>query len=140
MHPDREIAACIAAAEATFDREMALTSDGRRDAERHNLAGYVRHGLVELRQYGVPTAYRDRVEITLDDVLVPVVGYLDWRFDQHGLLVDLKTAERLPSAIGNGHGRQGAVYARAHGNYGTFRAPSSPLAIPNRPAHGSRQR
>jgi hypothetical protein len=118
MYPEREIAACIAAAETAFDREMALTPDGRRDAERHNLAGYVQHGLAELRQYGVPTAYQDRVEIALDDVPVPVVGYPDWRFDQHGLLVDLKTAERLPSAIGNAHGRQGAVYARAHGNYG----------------------
>ena len=34
MHPEREVAACIAAAEAAFDREMALTPDGRRDAER----------------------------------------------------------------------------------------------------------
>jgi hypothetical protein len=118
MHPDREFAACITAAEATFDREMALTPDGRRDAERGNLAGYVQHGLAELRQYGFPTAYQGQVEIALDDVPVPVVGYPDWRFDQHGLIVDLKTAERLPSAIGNSHGRQGAVYARAHGNYG----------------------
>src|SRR4029450_4905111 len=118
MHPERELTACIAEAEAAFDREMALTPDGRRDAERGNLAGYVQHGLAELRQYGIPTGYQDQVEIALDDVPVPVVGYPDWRFDQHGLLLDLKTAERLPSAIGNAHGRQGAIYARAHGNYG----------------------
>jgi hypothetical protein len=124
----REVAACIAAAEAAFDREMALTPDGRRDAERGNLAGYVQHGLAELRQYGSPTAYQDRVEIALDDVPVPLVGYPDWRFDQHGLIVDLKTAERLPSAISNSHGRQGAVYARAHGNYGMRMAYVKPSA------------
>ena len=46
--------------------------------------------------------------------LVPV-----WEaFDQHGLIVDLKTAERFPSGISDSHGRQGAVYAAAHGNYG----------------------
>jgi hypothetical protein len=70
MHPDRELAACTTAAEAAFDREMALTPDGRRDAERHNLAGSVEHGLAELRQYGIPSAYQDRVEIALDDVPV----------------------------------------------------------------------
>jgi hypothetical protein len=107
---------------------MALSVDGRRDAERANLGGYVEHGLAELRQYGIPTAYQDRVEIALDDVPVPVVGYPDWRFDQHGLIVDLKTAERLPSAIGNAHGRQGAVYARAHGNYGMRMAYVKPSA------------
>jgi hypothetical protein len=42
----------------------------------------------------------------------------DWRFSAHGLIVDLKTTERLPSAIGASHGRQGAVYATAHGNFG----------------------
>lgn len=36
----------------------------------------------------------------------------------HGLIVDLKTTERLSSAIGASHGRQGAVYATAHGNFG----------------------
>jgi hypothetical protein len=51
-------------------------------------------------------------------VPVPVVGFIDWRFDNHGLIVDLKTSERLPSAISLSHARQGAIYARAHGNYG----------------------
>ena len=86
--------------------------------EREAIRGYVACGLTELRQYGIPTAYQDRVELRLDDVPVPVVGFIDWRFDDHGLIVDLKTSERLPSAISLFHARQGAVYARAHGNYG----------------------
>ena len=81
-----------------FDREMALTRTARRDAERRNLAGYVQHGLAELRQYGSPTAYQDRVEIALDDVPVPSVGYLDWRFDQHGLIV---IQDRRAAAVGH---------------------------------------
>ncbi len=116
--PDLVVAESVAAAEREFDRQMALNPDERREAERRNLAGYVEHGLRELRRYGAPTAYQQRVEVELDDVPVPVLGYIDWRFDQHGLIVDLKTAERLPSAISDPHGRQGALYARAHGNYG----------------------
>ena len=34
------------------------------------------------------------------------------------MIVDLKTAERHPSAIGASHGRQGAGYASAHDNFG----------------------
>ena len=110
---------CVAAAERAFNREMALNPDERREAEAKNLAGYVAHGLEELRQYGVPSAYQEKVEVMLGAVPVPVIGYIDWRFDQHGLIVDLKTAERLPSSIGAAHGRQAALYARAHGNYGS---------------------
>ncbi len=109
---------CAAAAQIAFDREMALTPDEHRTSERANLTGYVANGLAELRQYGIPTEYQDRVEIRLDDVPVPIIGYVDWRYDQHGLLLDLKTTGRLPSCISDSHGRQGAVYAKAHGNYG----------------------
>lgn len=118
LEPTLPVAECVMAAQAAFDREMALNPDERREAERKNLPGYVEYGLKELRQYGVPTAHQEKVLVALDGVPVPVVGYIDWRFDQHGLVVDLKTAERLPSAISDSHGRQGAVYASAHGNYG----------------------
>jgi len=73
---------------------------------------------VELRQYGVPDGYQEKIEIRLDDVAIPLIGFIDWRFSGHGLIVDLKTTERFPSQIGDAHGRQGAVYASAHGNYG----------------------
>jgi len=87
--PSAEIAECQAAALTEFDREMALDPDPRREHERSQLPGYVAGAIAELRQYGVPTGYQTRVEIALDDVMVPVIGFLDWRFDQHGLIVDL---------------------------------------------------
>lgn len=118
LGPTRSADECAAEAEREFNRLTALTGDPRRDEERPKIAGYVRGALTELRQYGVPDAYQHRVEVRLDDVPVPVIGFIDWRFSQHGLIVDLKTAERFPSEIGNGHGRQGAVYASAHGNFG----------------------
>lgn len=128
VQPETSVADCAQAAIAEFDREMALVKDERRDSERANFPGYVANALAELRQYGVPTAYQCRVEIPLDDVPVPVVGYVDWLFEQHGLIVDLKTGERLPAAISDSHGRQGAVYARAHGNFGMRFAYVKPVA------------
>ena len=128
LDPARPIDECAAQAVKAFDRDMALVPDDRRDSEREAIAGYVACGLAELRQYGIPTAYQDRVELRLDDVPVPVIGFIDWRFDDHGLIVDLKTSERLPSAISLSHARQGAVYARAHGNYGMRFAYVKPAA------------
>jgi hypothetical protein len=117
-NPQLSIEQCIDGAEREFARQTALSSDPRRDDERKKLAGWVRGALVELRQYGTPDGFQEKIEIRLDDVAVPVVGYIDWRFSDHGLIVDLKTTERFPSQIGDAHGRQGAVYASAHGNFG----------------------
>jgi hypothetical protein len=128
MNPAAALEQCIATAEAAFDRAMVLNPDDRRASERANIPGYVTHALSELRGYGVPSAAQDRIEIRLDDVPVPVRGYIDWRFDAHGLIVDLKTTERLPSAISDAHGRQGAIYAKAHGNYGMRFAYTKPVA------------
>jgi hypothetical protein len=125
--PAADIAEAQAVALAEFDRETALEPDPRREHERSQVAGYVAAALAELRQYGVPTGYQERVEIRLDEVPVPVIGFLDWRFDQHGLIVDLKTAERLPSAISDTHGRQGAVYAHALGNHAMRFAYAKPM-------------
>lgn len=118
LQPFLSVEACITQAEREYDREMALVADENREDERKDIAGYVTHALAELRQYGIPTAYQDRIELTLDGIPVPIIGYIDWRFDQHGIVVDLKTGGRLPSTISSAHGRQGAVYANAHGNYG----------------------
>jgi hypothetical protein len=128
LDPARSVDECAAHAVAAFNREMALIPDDRRDGERALIPGYVEHGLCELRQYGIPSAYQDRVELRLNDVPVPVIGFIDWRFDDHGLIVDLKTSERLPSAISLSHARQGAIYGRAHGNYGMRFAYVKPTA------------
>lgn len=118
IHPHLSVEACIGEAERQFDAEMVLVPDTNREDERKNIAGYVTHAAAELRQYGAPTAYQDKINVTLVGVPVPIIGFIDWRFDQHGLIVDLKTSERLPSKISEAHGRQGAIYANAHGNYG----------------------
>lgn len=128
LQPHLSVEACIGHAEREYDREMALVPDNKREDERKNIAGYVRHGLAELRQYGVPTAYQDKITVTIDGIPVPIIGYIDWRFDQHGLVVDLKTGERLPGGISDPHGRQGAIYAHAHGNYGMRFAYVKPVA------------
>jgi PD-(D/E)XK nuclease superfamily len=117
-NPQLSIEECIESAEREFMQQTALSADPRREEERKKLADWVRGAIIELRQYGTPDGYQEKIEIELDDIAVPLVGYIDWRFSSHGLIIDLKTTERFPSQIGNAHCRQGAVYASAHGNFG----------------------
>jgi len=127
--PRLSVEECIEGAERAFDRETVFNGDPRRADERKKLAGWVRGALAELRQYGTPDGFQEKVEVRLDDIPVPIVGFIDWRFADHGLIVDLKTTERFPSAIGDAHGRQGAVYASAHGNFGMRFAYAKPAPV-----------
>lgn len=49
---------------------------------------------------------------------LPVIGYLDFYYPEHGLVIDLKTTLRIPSTMSDSHRRQQAIYKRALGNYG----------------------
>ena len=44
------------------------------------------------------------------------IGFLDFKFPNHGLIVDLKTTLRMPSIMSTGHQRQRGFYAKASGN------------------------
>lgn len=115
LHPDRR-AEAVGVAQARYDE---LCSDA---TAREKIAGMVEQALGQLAAYGTPDVPDDdrqhRVEIALDGVPVPCVGYTDFVFHDHGIVVDLKTSSTLTSAIKVSHARQGAVYARAFSNYG----------------------
>lgn len=113
------VAECQKAALTEYDRLTALSGDPNRDKERDAVPGCVETALNELLPYGVPTMPPDSkrqfmVSVTLPDVPVPVIGYQDFRYEQHNMVVDLKTQLRLSSAISPAHARQGAIYV-----YGT---------------------
>ena len=101
-------------------RGVLINTDPRVEKERDCIPSSVAIALAELRQYGVPEKAEGRqhkIEVTLDGVPVPIVGYLDWLFPQHGMLVDLKSTSRIPSEMTEAHCRQGAIYGAAKGNH-----------------------
>jgi hypothetical protein len=110
---DLPVEDCIAAAHRVYDEKTALSNHPNIDKERNALAGYVTHGLAELRQYGTPSAFQERIELRLEDVPVPVIGFTDLEWDNHGIIVDIKTSARMPSTISDSHARQGAIYFAA---------------------------
>lgn len=44
---------------------------------------------------------------------LPIIGYLDFVYPKHGLIIDLKTTLRCPSSFSAAHARQAAVYQSA---------------------------
>lgn len=108
---------CAAQAFPVYDRLSALSGDPKRQVERTLILPMIRQGLA-LRSHGAPirpnSGDQHKVEIRLDEVPVPIIGYLDWLYADE--ILDLKTTLRVPSCMSEPHLRQAAVYKTAHMN------------------------
>jgi hypothetical protein len=120
FEPDAPVEACQELALSRFNQLTVLSGDPNRDKEAAAIAPSVAIALKELRQYGVPSAAdgnrQHRIETRIDGVSMPFIGWLDFWFQDHAIIVDLKTQLRLASKISEPHARQGAIYHAAHGN------------------------
>jgi hypothetical protein len=116
LDPTKPLPDCQQLALAEFDRLAALSTDPRREAEREAVPGLVEQGLLELRPYGVPSHTQHRIEWQHPDLPLPFVGFVDFMWADHGIIVDLKTQLRLSSEIANNHARQVALYAGSMGD------------------------
>ena len=59
-------------------------------------------------------AYQEKVEVPIDDMPVPIMGYIDFRFKDK--IVDLKTSTRMPTRPTEAQKRQMALYSMAYPN------------------------
>lgn len=101
---------CIAVAEKRFKELMTLNNDERREKYDKVLPNFVKHGVEELRPYGTPSGTQGKIEKQLEGVAVPLIGFYDCYWADHGILVDIKTTLRMPSEIKTNHARQVALY------------------------------
>ncbi len=111
LSPSASVKECIDKAVSQFDQLTALLQDPRKDKERDGIAGFVTQGLAELRPYGVPTELQGQVSHAVEGLDVPIIGYFDFEWSNHNILVDLKTTHALPSKISTNHARQVSLYA-----------------------------
>lgn len=116
MNPDATLESCVDVALKKYDTITALSGDKRREDFRLTIPDMVKSALEELRPYGIPSHCQQFVEWKPEGLRYPIVGYLDYRWEQHGIVVDLKTTEKLPSSIKIPHARQVALYATATGD------------------------
>ena len=106
---------------AKFDGRF-IVGDEKTTKEREMIEPSVNLALEQLAEYGEPEfpegGKQEKISITAkgEGWEVPVIGYLDLVFPQHGLVIDLKTTSRLPSSMSAEHRLQRAIYAKAKGN------------------------
>jgi hypothetical protein len=117
LDPTASLADCLDVALTKYDTISALSSDDRREKYRETISDMVRQALLELRPYGMPSRSQGFIEWKPEGLKLPIVGYFDFEFADHGTIVDLKTTEKMPSAIKVGHARQISLYAMSD-NYG----------------------
>jgi hypothetical protein len=78
--------------------------------------------VAELAHLGKPEFAEDdeqeKISITArgEGWQIPVIGFLDLVYPQHGLVIDLKTTGRIPSKMSAEHQLQRAIYQKAKGN------------------------
>lgn len=113
MDPAKSAAECADVALAKFRTLTALSRDPGREKEGSALPLIVHEGLKELRPYGLPSLAQGKIEHRFEGLSVPVIGYFDLRWEQHGIVLDIKTQLRLNSSIKVGHARQVAIYKAA---------------------------
>jgi hypothetical protein len=116
----KETEALDRAMEKFNSRFMIADEAIAREADR--IAPMVQIAVAELQQYGKPEFPEDerqeKISITAkgDGWSIPVIGFLDLVYPDHGLVIDLKTTGRIPSAMSAEHQLQRAIYAKAKGN------------------------
>lgn len=110
LNPEMPMAECHDIAIREFDTKAALSADPKREKERAGIPNMVTIGLEELRQYGKPSSTQGFVKHSFDGLAVPILGYFDFEWAEHGVIADLKTTYRVPGEPSTSHCRQVALY------------------------------
>ncbi|MDE5451308.1 hypothetical protein GWE18_00255 [Bradyrhizobium sp. CSA112] len=114
MNPAASMEECNNVAFKKYDTITALSADKRREEYRTTIPDMVKSALEELRPYGVPTECQKFVEWKPEGLDYPIVGYLDYHWAEHNITIDLKTTEKMPSAVKVAHARQVSLYVTSN--------------------------
>jgi len=107
----RNVEDCIPAAWVRYemDAQGDLSDDVAK--ERANIEPILREACIALADRPIPDATQAKIEIWLDGIEVPIIGFIDFVWPDDCL--DLKTTTRMPSEVSGNHARQVATYAKA---------------------------
>ena len=107
-----------------FDKRF-LVGDEATTKERAMIEPMVQLSVEQLMEFGKPEFAdeenkQEKISITAkgNGWEIPVIGFLDLVYPQHGVVVDLKTTGRMPSTMSAEHQLQRAIYQKAKGNMG----------------------
>jgi len=110
MDMDASVEDCQTQALLKFDGLAALSGDPKREKEREAVPGIVATGLATFRKGGAPTGYQGKVVHEFEGIPVPILGFYDWEWAQHGFILDLKSSLKISNEIKTAHARQVSLY------------------------------
>lgn len=105
----RDPKAAEAKALAHYAELTAGQADDEFEIERANVPTMLAQAITALKDAPTPVGRQIKVEHWANGCEVPIIGYVDYLWDDHGL--DLKTTKACPSSIKADHGRQIALYS-----------------------------
>jgi len=106
---------------ATFEQETIGVIDEKSEKEKKLLPSFL-NALQGWKAPGDLNATQLPIELYLDGIDAPIVGYLDFAFGEgdKAIDVDLKTTSRMPSEPKPEHVRQVSIYRKARGRRGAL--------------------
>src|SRR5262249_40728251 len=96
-----------------WDNDAQGVIDDDAQEEYDALTGFLTQAMLAFASKPVPFERQAKVELQLPGIAVPLIGYADWVWPDHG--TDLKTTWRVPTTPDPAHIEQAACYAMAHG-------------------------
>jgi hypothetical protein len=105
-----------------YDKLTASLNSAKVAEERANIPAFINVGIGVLAQYGKPhfesKDQQNRIEIPFNNGNwgIPIIGFLDLVYPEHGLVIDIKTTNKAPSKFNPEHNRQAAIYRKTSGN------------------------
>lgn len=105
----------VAVAMEAFEKDAGGEIAPEIDRQRHAIPSMVRQAAPIFRELGTPVARQRRIEVWIDGIEVPVIGYADFVYDGGGypIVLDLKTTYAIPSSPRFDHAIQIVTYADA---------------------------
>lgn len=113
LEPQKLLAECQAIAMKEFDRLTVFSRGDSVDKERTAVPRIVEQGLQELRPYGIPSHTQYKIDWSHPDLSLPFLGFADLFYEEHGIVVDIKTTLKMPSDASESHQRQVSSYCMA---------------------------
>jgi hypothetical protein len=101
----------VAVAMQAFEKEAGGEIAPEIDKERRAIPGMVRQAAPIFRQLGAPLARQRRIEVWIDGIEVPIIGYADFVYDP--VVIELKTTFAIQSTPPFDHCVQVVTYADA---------------------------
>lgn len=113
MDPQKPLAECQEIAVKEFDKLTVFNRSDSIDKERAAVPRIVEQGLAELRPYGIPSHTQYKVEWRHPDLSLPFLGFADLFYEEHGIIVDIKSTLKMQSDATESHQQQVASYCMA---------------------------